>query len=92
MAVLPDGTVTRPAADRTPASLKFHHKHYQPVLDLIGTGYTTAAAVAAHLNITVNTAETELRAMTARGWLHMWAEKDRTVTPVKFIEYRWEQA
>lgn len=92
MAVLHDGTVIRPHADRTPKSLRFHHNHYQPILDMIEAngGYINIEQAAAELGVSTDVAENELRAMTGRGWLHMWAEKDRTVTPVKFIEYRWE--
>lgn len=91
MAVLHDGTVVRPHADRTPKTLKFHHRNYEPILELVrANGYTTMAHVAANLDISEDAAETELRTMAGRGWLHMFAEKDRTVTPAKFIEYRWE--
>jgi len=93
MAVLPDGTVIRPTADRSPATLKFHHKHYGPVIAHVQEhGFATVASVVQLLGVTAEVAENELRAMTGRGWLHMWAERDRTATPSTFVEYRWEEA
>ena len=78
----------RSSAKRGPETLRFHTPDHGKIVEMATLKpYITRAQVAAALRTTEDQAETQLRAVTARGWLHMFRASNDDGS---FLEFRWE--